>query len=71
MKKWMVWVGGVITVLGLIWAMLPHTSHAAIVHAIAGVSVDEVLQSSHTLHRIEGWIAVAIGLVLVWIGWKK
>ena len=71
MKTWGVWLGSVIAVLGLVWALLPHTLHATIVHALTGISVDTVLAGSHTAHRIEGWSAFVIGLLVAWLGMKK
>ena len=71
MKKWMIWIGGVITVLGLIWALLPHTAHANMVKPLTGVSVSQVLASPHSVHRIEGLSAFVIGLFVAWLGIRK
>ena len=64
----MLWVGGILALAGLAWAVLPHTLHASIVSTLTGVSYDSVLSSSHTVHRIEGVIAFVIGLALFWFG---
>lgn len=67
----MIWLGGIIAVLGLTWALLSHTAHANVVNLLTGVSVSQVLASSHTAHKIEGLSAFVIGLFVAWLGIRK
>ncbi len=71
MKKWAVWLGGVIAVLGLTWALLPHLAHVAVINAITTTPAENILLSEDFGFRVQGWSALIDGLIIVWLGMKK
>ena len=66
----MMWIGGLLALLGLVWAVLPHTMHASVVSSVTGVAYELVIENSHAVHRGEGVVSFVIGVALFWFGRK-